>query len=296
MATVRSDTRLNELAMMVVRAQFQALRAHEDGTREGGDPEELHDMRVATRRLRAALKIFRDALPAEAQGWRKELAWLGRGLAAVRDLDVQMEKTDELIADLAASDKAALDIVRAQLAAQRAEARTELLAELDSGRYRALLSAGEALTATDPEPDSGPTIAEGAPDLLDPSFRKVRELGDTLDTTSEAADLHKLRIRAKRVRYATEFIRPAYGAPAERFVRRLVELQDILGEHQDAEVAIARLHDLAARGSELPPEAAFTMGELAQRYRHDEARLRGEFPRAYRRATGKRWRALRRLL
>jgi CHAD domain-containing protein len=296
MGTVSTETRLNDLAMMVVRTQFDALRAHEAGTRKGKDPEELHDMRVATRRLRAALKIFEDALPPDAQAWRKELAWLGRGLAAVRDLDVQLERTDQLVSELREEDASALAVVRAQLEADRAEARTELVAELDSERYRELLRAGEALTASDPEPESGPTIAEAASELLDKSFRKVRELGDTLDSTSEAADLHKLRIRAKRVRYATEFIRPAYGAPAERFVRRLVDLQDVLGEHQDSEVAVARLHALATRTSDVQPGAVFTMGELAQRYRDDGARLRGEFPRAYRRATGKRWRALRRLL
>ena len=82
---------MGELAFAVLRRQLAVLRDKEPGTRLGEDPEELHDMRVATRRLRAALDLFADVLPVRAQVFREELGWLGRLLGVVRDLDVQLE-------------------------------------------------------------------------------------------------------------------------------------------------------------------------------------------------------------
>ena len=79
------------LAFAVLRRQLAVVRAKEPGTRLGEDPEELHDMRVATRRLRAALSLFEAVLPVRAQVFREELGWLARLLGSVRDLDVQLE-------------------------------------------------------------------------------------------------------------------------------------------------------------------------------------------------------------
>ena len=75
----------------MLRRQLGVLREKEPGTRLGEDIEELHDMRVATRRLRAALALFSTVLPVRAQTFREELGWLGRVLGAVRDLDVQLD-------------------------------------------------------------------------------------------------------------------------------------------------------------------------------------------------------------
>jgi CHAD domain-containing protein len=76
-----------------------------------------------------------------------------------------------------------------------------------------------------------------------------------------------------------------------------VALQDILGLNQDADVAIARLRDLAReRGRELGPEPVFAMGEIAERYRREMQKLQARFPAAYARLDGKEWRAFRRLI
>jgi CHAD domain-containing protein len=296
MSTISRQTRASDLALQVLSAQLRALRAHEDGTRDGSDPEELHDMRVATRRLRAALRCFQDFLPPAAADWRQELAWLARGLSAVRDLDVQLEHTDELTRELPESDRAAHRILRATLDNEREQARSALLQVLDSDRYRALLSAGDGLVNSDPLDGPEWTIEAVAFQLLEQPYAKLRRLGDRLDSTSPASDLHALRIRAKRLRYAVEFLTPAYAGPAERFVRGVVTLQDVLGLHQDAEVAIARLRSLASGAAEFSPEVLFTMGALAQRHTDKATRLRSAFPRAYRRVIGKRWLRLEREL
>src|SRR5262249_55600703 len=158
-----------------------------------------------------------------------------------------------------------------------------------SERYQALLGAVEAVLARDHRDASGPTVAAVALQLVKKPFSKLLSLGDTLDSTSSAEQLHALRIRAKRLRYSIEFVGQPFGPPAERLVRRVVELQDLLGKLQDAQVAIDRLRILAAGGSELPPEVVFAMGELAQRYRQEGEGLRTELPKVYHRVTGERW-------
>ena len=97
---ISAASTMGELAFAVLRRQLGVVRAKEPGTRLGEDPEELHDMRVATRRLRAALSLFAGVLPVRAQAFREELGWLGRLLGAVRDLDVQLQS----LAGMAATD------------------------------------------------------------------------------------------------------------------------------------------------------------------------------------------------
>jgi CHAD domain-containing protein len=136
-----------------------------------------------------------------------------------------------------------------------------------------------------------PTLAV-APDLIEARFRALRKAGDEIETGSPAADYHRVRIRGKRFRYALEFLAEVYQGRSRPLTRRVVALQDILGLHQDAEVAIERLRGLAREhGDELPAETIFAMGEIAERYRREALALRAAFPKAYARATGKSWRA-----
>jgi inorganic triphosphatase YgiF len=92
---VDSSMSVGEVAFAVLRRQFTEMRAHESGTRLGEDPEELHDMRVATRRMRAAMKVFEGTLPERAKWLREELRWVAGVLGEVRDLDVQIGRLDE---------------------------------------------------------------------------------------------------------------------------------------------------------------------------------------------------------
>ena len=90
---IEADAPIGGVALAVLRRQFTALLAREPGTRLGDDPEELHDMRVASRRLRAALSLFADVLPPSAAKLEDDLRWVGHTLGAVRDLDVQQEQS-----------------------------------------------------------------------------------------------------------------------------------------------------------------------------------------------------------
>jgi triphosphatase len=288
---------LGELAVGVLRTQIEALQAHEPGTREGSDPEQLHDMRVATRRLRAALKVFAEVLPPEAEALRQEAGWLGSGLAAVRDLDVQLIQFQGWRTTLLEPDRPALDALSNVVAQQRVHARAELLAVLDSERYVQFLVSAQQLLEVASQTDASGRVETEGPGLIGRPYRKLCKLGDTLDARSASEDLHALRIRAKRLRYAVEFVIPVYGRAARRFVSRVVDLQDLLGNHQDAQVASDRLRAMASdHTGNLPAEVVFVMGALAQRYSDEAAQLRSRFASTYRLTTGRRWQKLQQVL
>jgi len=295
MAMISYQPHLSDLAFGVVREQFALLRSHEAGTRAGEDPEALHDMRVATRRLRAALRCFQDVLPSDANHLNDELGWLASGLAAVRDLDVQLLRLQDLSAILPEHEQPSLTAVRDVLNRDREEARVALISLLDSERYAAMLRLGSDLLGQVVVDRDDPPVAVMAGVVLSRPFQKLRKAGDHLDASSPPAEFHALRKRAKRLRYTLEFVANLDSREARGVLRSLVALQDLLGKHQDAEVALTQLHALAERAV-LPPGMLFALGQLAQRNSFEAVQLRAGFERAYRPVVGKRWRRFHRRL
>jgi len=290
---------LRELALCVLRTHFAALLAHEPGARLGDDPEGVHRMRVATRRLRAALGLFAEGLPGRAARLRDELRWVANRLGEVRDIDVQLEQVGVWQREASLADPAALEPLKELLAAQRARARARMLAILDSHRYAHLTGAFTAvlksgLRRRPKEPAARRAAVEAVPDLIEDRYRQARRAGDELTEASPAEAYHALRIRGKRLRYLLEFVGDIYGEPAAELARNVVALQDVLGLHQDAIVAMAQLRNLIeTHGRQLPPATIFAMGEVAQRYAHQAADCRQRFPEVYARVQGKPWKKLR---
>jgi CHAD domain-containing protein len=297
---IEPEMTIGEVATAVVRRHFGVLRAKEPGTRLGDDIEELHDMRVASRRLRAALSLFAEALPDSVLKAGDDLRWIGGVLGAVRDVDVQLEQLDGWIAEASPEDRDALAALRSLLDEHRNEARAALLEALDSRRYEAFVTRfARALRARAPRRGAAFTrpARSVAPDLIEGRFRPVRKGGKKITVASPAAEYHRLRIRCKRLRYALEFLADLYPGSTRPLVRRLVALQDVLGLHQDAAVAIDRLRQLATeRGGALPPETVFAMGEVAGRYRESMKALEQEFPAVFEPVVGKRWKAFRNVI
>ena len=275
------ESSFGQLGYAVVRRHLGVLLAKESGTRLGEDIEELHDMRVATRRLRAALDLFAEVFPVRSVTLRNELRWLAAVLGAVRDLDVQLERMDdpEWAAVAGAHDGGPSPLVelRRLLELERDQARRALLDALDSARYERL-AAGLTSMVQHPPTRPTPTFRQPAvsavPVLVTTRHRAVVRAARRAKRSGLAPDFHRLRIRGKRLRYSLEFTAALYGGRAERFVRSLARLQDGLGLMQDAEVATERLRTLAtAPGSTLPPATVFAMGEVAERYRSEAEAL-----------------------
>ncbi len=297
---------MGELAFAVVRRQYAVLRAKEPGTRLGEDPEELHDMRVATRRLRAALSLFEDVFPVRAHAYREELGWLGRTLGAVRDLDVQLAGLDDEAAVTAGwSDGIPgdghdpLTDLSELLMREREEARVHMLAALDSVRWERLAKGLAAMAQQGPARRSVATRVPaviGMPDLIVARHEAVAKAAKRAKKSRVVTDFHRLRIKCKRLRYSLEFASEVYGGRTGRYVRELTAVQDELGLMQDAEVASLRLAELATGDPPLPPATVFVMGGLAERHRRDVDRHLRRLPKHASRVGGRDWRELQNLL
>ena len=280
---------LSEIARAALRRQLAACLAEEPGTRLGDDSEALHRMRVASRRMRAVTRSFAEALTPELLALRDEWRWIADALGEVRDLDVQIEALD-------AAD-AALAPLRDQLEAARSEARAELLAALNSPRYEALTAGmAEALRGASPGVGEGAQPARLAvPRLLRGARKRLRRTVRRLGDGAPPREYHRARIRAKRVRYATECVADLYGEPARELIEALKEVQDVLGRSQDAAIAIARLQGIARADRDTPSGTLFAMGRLAER----EARVLATRDEAFRVAWArfrKRWKRFDRAL
>ena len=254
---VEPDATIGAVALAVLRRHFGALLASEPGTRLGDDSEDLNEMRVASRRLRAAMALFKDALPAALTGARDELAWLGRSLGAARDLDVQLEQLDHWQAELPEPDRAALGRLRSELERQRSAARSAMLESLESHHYNAFVSEFGRLLHDATPPETGPATRPARPlaaDLIELRFGAFRKAARRIGAGSPPSDYRGLWIRGKRLQQALEFPADPYQREAAPLVSALAALQDILGLHQDAYVASTRLRELAAdRGAALRP-------------------------------------------
>jgi CHAD domain-containing protein/predicted phosphodiesterase len=258
-------------------AQAAAARRLVGPVRAGRDAEALHDLRVATRRLRAALGLLEsDGVP-EARPWRRELRRVTRALGEARDLDVRIDFLRRFAARLRGSSGAGLRPLLAGLRRRRASAQRDVDVALRRLLVRGTLeeilrragtwaegAAGDgAAVATDRRPPATPGPAGRA--LLD-RLHAVRALGPFVFRAEAAARHHRLRIAAKRLRYAMEALRPLFGAPLEERLAEVKALQGILGALHDCDVWIASLPN--SPGGPAGPTALRLDRERRRRARH----------------------------
>jgi CHAD domain-containing protein len=279
---------LADVVQAALAGPVARLIAHDPGVRQGGDDEDVHQARVATRRLRSHLRAFAPLLDEPwATALREELGWLGGVLGGVRDADVLLDRLDARAAGLPRDDLAGAMRLLDRLRTQRGRAHDELLVAIRSPRYTALL---DRLVDAVREPRVRKQIVDEPEDevLRNVVRRTWKHLRDAVDALPEPADddaLHAVRRRAKRARYAAEAVEPAFGKSARAFARAITELQDVLGEHQDAVVTGAWLRDTAANSRD--ERAAFAAGELAAEEREAARVGRDAWPAAWQSASRK---------
>jgi triphosphatase len=262
---------LVDAAYKILRVHFSRMKRNEPGTRTGADPEYLHDMRVASRRLRAAMKVFGGALP--KRGLResaKDLNWVGRALGRVRDLDVHLMNLRELFEEVPPEHGDALAAYLQELLALREEARVHMVRALDSRRYAAFLDRfdrrlAEGPPATPHAPKALVQARIAGREIILGELNRVLKRGRACDSTAGDAELHRLRIRCKRLRYACEFFSDIYGPAARKFAKRVVKIQDILGAHHDAVMAretLAGFAETIRPGARSAPKMYLAIGQL----------------------------------
>lgn len=259
------------------------LVSHDPIVRVGEDPEGVHQARVAVRRLRSDLRTFRPLVDRDwAEALRVELGWLGRLLAPVRDADVLGARLDERVERMVGLELASAKVLLDGLETDRLDARRRLLEGLDSRRYEELV-VRLVRAALDPITRRGrvdrPAANLGS--LMDRPWSKLSKGAAALGSGSSDTALHATRIDAKRVRHGAEALAPVFGKRASRFASATAALQEILGEHQDAVVAMAWLADRGIEADE--PAISFTAGRLAELEAASRDRARERWPKVWKR-------------
>ena len=255
---------------------------HEEGTRLGEDPEELHDMRVSTRRMRMALRVFSDYLdPDVLRPVLKGLRRTGRTLGNVRDLDVFNEKTQVYLDGLPDERAGDLDGLLEAWKAARDKQREVLVKYLDSKRYRRFVERTQELL-------DGPVEALAPKDIIAPRPQRVAQVlpgvlykdmavvwafeGQLGGLETPLPRFHALRKACKGLRYTLEFFEDVLGPGARPLIKRVKGLQDHLGDLQDAVVTSGVLRDYITWGTwrheshELPGELEVIIAPGAARY------------------------------
>ena len=267
----------SERLKSILQKQLRDILLHDPGTRVGKDPEELHQMRVGIRRFRALLRAARVLLEPEwYASLQEEFRWLSAMLGTVRDQDVLLEQLYTEAHVLPPAERRTFERLLTTFETHRSEGRRQLLDALRSDRYLKLLDRLER--------DADAPALRDAPEsslmhLAAQEFKELVKAGKRGTADPSDHELHQLRIRTKRTRYAAELALETMGKPAIRFVRQAKRNQDILGDHQDAVVAEERLRQLlqTTRGV----KTAFAIGQIVERLRARRRRTKVIFPREW---------------
>ncbi len=253
-----SDT-MTEAAVKTLKFHLVKMLEHEEGTRLGEDPEELHDMRVSTRRMRMALRVFADYVDADVmRPVLKGLRRTGRTLGAVRDLDVFNEKTQVYLDGLPDERAGDLDGLLEAWKTERDKQRGHLVSYLDGKRYRRFVAATTALL-------DGPVEALAPRNIVTPRPQRVAQVlpgvlykdmavvwafeGQLGGLETPLPRFHALRKACKGLRYTLEFFEDVLGPGARPLIKRVKGLQDHLGDLQDAVVTCGVLRDYITWGT-----------------------------------------------
>ncbi len=262
------------------------LEAAVDGTVDDVDIEFLHDLRVAVRRSRSAVKLLGDVLPPALVAWATpQLKLLGDLTTPSRDLDVLLEELPSLTAGLAGGRREDVEPLARHLTGLRADERRRLVSGLRSPRFERFRARWRssllALTTWDGQPGAGTTAAEVVEERVDRAHRRVLRHGSRITDASPAEDLHDLRKRVKELRYLLEVLPPPTDpADARVAIKELKALQDVLGTFQDSE---AQREALCSMGTDLMSadgvsvRTIFAMGEMAARLQEDQDTSRARF-------------------
>jgi CHAD domain-containing protein len=270
-------------AHATLERELAALLAARPPAARAPTPDEIHELRVAARRLRVALRLFRRMLPSQhVTRLRADLRWLASSLGDVRDLDVYTDNFKSYCAALPPKQRRELDGYQLYLRRERAEARQRAKAAFAAPRTAALFDAAAAFAAQGPSAGAvrrwqSLTVADAIRQSVTRSTARVRRLGNRIGARASATELHELRIKTKRLRYELEFFGHVYPG-LQQIAGSFKALQDLLGTHQDACTATARLRRytylLKKSGAGDPPAALLQL-------RREQLKLAREMRRSF---------------
>ncbi|MCB0193133.1 MAG: CHAD domain-containing protein [Anaerolineae bacterium] len=298
-----TDT-MAEAGRKVLAFYFESMVEHEPGTRLGEDIEALHDMRVATRRMRATFNVFGDAYkPKVIKPLLEGLKQTGRALGPVRDLDVFLEKLQHYHEALSEEGKQNLQPLIDILQTRRNKARRKMMKHLDSSAYRKFkkavrkfvksegFGAKPVILGDNPEPNQ---LRHVAPTLIYGTYAKVRAYETVLDG-APINTLHQLRIASKRLRYTVEYLEEILGAEAKQIIEDVKTIQDHLGDLNDAAIASSIVQEIINKLEKKQPKTKQDLEQIKVylQAKHDEQHeLLISFPAAWERFNRPKFRTM----
>ena len=289
---MRADERSDMAVARVLRRLLEVMDANLPGAIADIDPEFLHDYRVSVRRTRSVQRemhrVFRTD---ELDQMRQEFKWLQLITGEARDLDVYVLGFESMRKLVPKSMRGDLEPLLVALGHRRAAAHRRMGWELRSDRARALRSNWEMVLHgmehrfDGDRPDAGKPIGEVASRRIVKVYRRMLKMGGGIERAggveSPPEDYHELRKKGKELRYLLElFGQPLHDADVVKpMIKRLKDLQDVLGHHQDREVQMGMLRELRDEVASLPdgPQALMAMGVLMGRLEEDAASTRAQF-------------------
>jgi len=294
---IKADDPLGEAGRKVLRMHLARMLHFEAGARSGEDPEDLHKMRVATRRMRAAWRVFDGAYRRKVQRrYVRELRTVASALGEVRDIDVLLEDLSTYIERLPATGREAVDPLRAAWRRQREVARKRLVTRLESKGYREFVD--DYLDFTESGGPVGVPAPLGRPSLVRDTagsrillaYERVRAY-ETIITWADVATLHALRIETKRLRYTLEYFSEVMPVTSRKLITEVTAMQDHLGLLNDADVAATVTREwLNVHAPELPARSREAVGLYLDSREANVEQLRRSFRPVWRRIIGRTFR------
>ena len=278
--TLSPGETLADAARKAIAFGADALVRHQNAA-ESGDAEALHQLRVATRRLRASIELFSSVIYAsQIKFYRRDIPWIAHQAGACRECDVTSALITARAAKIDPDLNAAIAPMIAALDQRRKSEHAKLHELLASKRYRNLLAklSRPAFKKLGADRRLGMVAAQ----LVRHATRGAARLGEKLASDAPAPVFHKLRVRIKRLRYELEMIAPLGAKRHKKTIARLEELQELLGMYNDTIVATAWLLSFAETAG-APPRTVLAAGALIQSLGRRESKLRRQCMRAWRR-------------
>lgn len=223
---------INKIADHILKANFEKLESNESIAQTSRNLEVIHQMRVAIRRLRAAMRTFKKILPSKAKKIRKKLLKVDHVLGEKRDLDVFCAFIRPIVKSKSTS--------YLKMARQSDRAQKQILAMFKSKYYASLIESLEHCKSISAKQN----IRKVAENRIRKALSAVLEIASSLDAKAADKTLHKLRISVKKLRYICEFFEPIFSKSSrslEAFIEKTRKIQDVLGDHQDAIRGISML-------------------------------------------------------
>jgi CHAD domain-containing protein len=291
-ADVGTDDPWAEAGRKVIRFHLVRMLGHVPGVVAGKDPEDVHAMRVAGRRIRAAWRVFGDAFQSEPRRrYRRDLRAIGSSLGAVRDLDVMLEILGTYTGQRPVRQRPALEPLRAAWRGERDARHAELVDLLRSTMFERFV-AEYATLATEVGRDARPiapnepaSVRTRMPSTMWDAYQAVWAFEGDLQA-ADMVTLHQLRISSKWLRYTLEFVRAPLEPEATTLLRRVVALQDHLGDIHDLHGAATLAHDFIERTGGLGRAERSATMRLERHLDARTARLQRDLGPTWRRLSG----------